>query len=369
MASHLHYEESLRRDLDRIRAKVGDMGALAAEALRGCLRALAERNRQIAYSVILRDQRIDDLEKQIDRLCLEFLVRQQPVGAHLRLAYVTMKINLELERVGDYAESIARHVLALSDLGFPGPLERVGQIGALAIPMIEQAIAAYQREDAQIARSTIEAEDTVDKLRFQLNSDLVRLEQERKIPIEALTAFMTIVNRFERVADQAKSICQQVQYLCTGEYSVHKDADVYRVLFVDEHGSCRSPLAEAIGRSLKQSRFIFTSAGLDPRELVDSAAAFFASGKGIDMSRQKPLGVHQVPHLDHYQIIIALAEEARKVFPAPPTKTVCLDWSLKDPSRVSGSPEAINAAYEEAYGFLKAHIHDLVEAVLGDHIR
>ena len=78
------------------------------------MQALAESNRQLAYSVIVRDQRIDELEKEIDRLCLEFIVRQQPVAGTLRFAYAAIKINSELERVGDYAESMARQILMLS---------------------------------------------------------------------------------------------------------------------------------------------------------------------------------------------------------------------------------------------------------------
>ena len=114
MATRL--EESLERDIDRIRQQVLEMSALAERALRDCVEALTDGNRQRAYAVILRDQYIDEKEKEIDRLCLEFLVRQQPVGVHLRLAYSTIKINLELERVGDYAESIARQLLRLSSL-------------------------------------------------------------------------------------------------------------------------------------------------------------------------------------------------------------------------------------------------------------
>src|SRR4030095_8282019 len=106
-----HYEESLQRDIDRIRARIREMAALCDKALKDCLTALRARNRQIAYSVILGDKRIDELEKEVDRLCLEFLVRQQPVASPLRFAYSTIRINLELERVGDYAGSIARQAV------------------------------------------------------------------------------------------------------------------------------------------------------------------------------------------------------------------------------------------------------------------
>ncbi|MBI1839415.1 MAG: hypothetical protein HYR88_00990, partial [Verrucomicrobia bacterium] len=84
-----HYEQSMQRDVDRIQGKVSEMAALAEGALEACLKGLLDRNRQIAYSIILRDRRIDELEKEIDRLCLEFIVRQQPVARPLRFAYVT----------------------------------------------------------------------------------------------------------------------------------------------------------------------------------------------------------------------------------------------------------------------------------------
>src|SRR2546425_10500922 len=100
------------------------MAGLAERSLRSSLQALVERNRQLAYAIILRDQYIDEMEKEIDRLCLEFLVRQQPVALHLRFAYATIKINLELERIGDYAESIARQVLKISALEPPPSFDK-----------------------------------------------------------------------------------------------------------------------------------------------------------------------------------------------------------------------------------------------------
>jgi phosphate transport system protein len=129
MASH--FEESLQRDINRIRAKVQEMCNLAERALRDGLAALRDKNRTLAYSVILRDQQIDELEKEVDRLCLEFLVRQQPVAGPLRLAYATIRINLELERVGDYAEAIARQVLTFASMArVSGPCATPTNYGA-----------------------------------------------------------------------------------------------------------------------------------------------------------------------------------------------------------------------------------------------
>ena len=360
-----HFEETLQRDTDRIRRKVREMAGLCGMALEGCLAALGEKNRQLAYSVIIRDQRIDELEKEIDRLCLDFIVRQQPVAGTLRFAYVTININTELERVGDYAESMARQILALSAIDVDVPIQRYREIADLSIPMFHGAVEAFLTQDTALARKTMEAEVRVDRLRHALNADVIKLNQEQKIPLEAVSPLMTIVNRLERVADQAKSICQETLYMCTGEYVKHSGSEVIRVLFVDEHNHCRSPMAEAIGAALKQPKFVFTSAGLDRRP-IDARTVEFLAARGIDISHHVSKAVDQVPYFDHYQVMVSLAKEAQRVFPPPPTKAVVLDWSIPDPSRIEGSPEIVQAAYAEAFEFLKAHVQDLVEAVLGD---
>jgi phosphate transport system protein len=360
-----HYEETLQRDIDRIRRKVTEMGGLAERALKRCMRALGERNRQLAYSVILRDQRIDELEKEIDRLCLEFIVCQQPVAGTLRFAYATIKINLELERVGDYAESIARQILAICGTDVTFPQDRLAEIANLAIPMLHDAVSAFVNRDPALARKAMQAEEAVDTLRHKTSAELVEALQKGTLPVEALMPLMNIVNRFERVADQAMSICQEALYAYTGEYTKHPGTDVFRVLFVDQRNSCRSQMAEGIGNALGQPKFVFASAGLEPQRINQATIAFLRD-KGIDITRQSPRSVDQVPNFEHYQVIVALSDEARRVFPNPPTKVVCLDWSTPDPSLVQGSAEEVRAAYEETYRFLHSHLRDLVEAILGD---
>ncbi len=361
-----HYEETLHRDIERIRGNLAHMAELAASALEACLRGLIERNRQIAYSIILRDQRIDALEKEIDRLCLEFMVRQQPAGKHLRFAYVTIKINQEIERIGDYAESIARQILKLASINCPVPLDRYREIAGLTIPMFKDAVQAYLAEDAGLARRIQSVEEEVDGLKSVINAELVQLEKRGEIPLEALTPLMTIARRFERVTDQAKNICEETLYMVTGEYQKHADGGVWRVLFIDQHHSCRSQMAEGIAASLNQPGFLFASAGIEPRP-VDPGAISFLNEKNIDISRAATRSIESVPNLEHYQIVIALAPEAKRVFPARP-RSVCLDWSIADPSRTQGSPEEVKKSYEEAYQQLHMQIQDLVEGILGDKI-
>jgi phosphate transport system protein len=294
-------EESLERDIERIRQQVLEMSSLAERALKDCVAALNEGNRQQAYAVILRDQYIDEKEKEIDRLCLEFLVRQQPVGLHLRLAYSTIKINLELERVGDYAESVARQILRLSSMPSPPDSlrERLVEMANLAIPMLHDSIDGFVQQDPTLARGVILAEPAVDALLGKLNAEVVEALRAQTIIPEMAEPLVTIGRRFERVADQARNVCMETLYICTGEYAKHPGAETFRVLFVGEHNACRSQMAEAIAQSLGQFKFVFSSAGLDPSS-VDSRTVAFMKEKGVDLFCAAPKAIHQVFNLDHY---------------------------------------------------------------------
>ncbi|MCG3119431.1 MAG: Protein ArsC [bacterium] len=360
-----HFEESLQRGIDLIRSKVIEMGSLAERAMQGALQALVERNRQVAYSVILRDQYIDELEKELDRLCLEFLVRQQPVGAHLRFVFATIKINNELERIGDYAESVARHFLRINALEPQPAYDKFVEIANMSIPMLRNAVKAFIDQNAELARATTALEDKVDGIRNAIHEDLVRLREEGNLPLGMLGPLMIIASRFERVADQACNICEEVLFMCSGEYIKHKGGEVLRVLFVDDGNSCVSQMAEGIANALNQSKFVFSSAGVSPRP-IDPRTARFMTDKGIDISRQTSKYLNQVPNLDHYQVVIALSKNAEVAFPQPPTKTVSIDWRIEEPSKITGTAEEVRAAYEQAFKFLETHIRDLVGAILGD---
>ena len=366
MSSRL--EETLRRDIEEIRSRVIKMGRMVESALRASLHAFTETDRQLAYSVILRDRYIDELEKELDRLCQEFLVRQQPAAGHLRFVYAVIKINNELERIGDYAESIARHFLTLSSIDPQPSYEKIVEIAHQSIPMLRNAMQAFAEQNPELAEATMEMEDKVDRVRWLVTNEFSQLWGESKLPSEAFSCLMIIANRFERVADRACNICEEVLYMCTGEDIKHKGKEIFRVLFVDERDACRGQMAKGIGKSLAVERFKFYSAGISPRS-IDARTIQFMASKGIDISQQTSKYLNQVLDLTDYKIFVSLCKEAEAAFPPPPTKMINITWEIEDPSRVKGSEEEIEGAYEKTYRILESHIRDLVEAVLGNDIK
>jgi phosphate transport system protein len=360
------FEETLRRDIESIRTNVSEMGALAERALAQSLQALVHRDRQAAYSVILRDQYIDEKETELDRLCLEFLVRQQPVAGPLRFVFTTIKLNKELERIGDYAESIARQVLGIASIGSVPLLEQFQELGRLAIHMFHDAVQAFVNENADLARRTMAIEERADGLRSQISAGLIQMRQSDRLPLEALTPLLTVARRFERVTDQSKNICEEVLYMCTGEYTKHRGTESFRILFVDETCSALAPMAEAVANGLQIPRFHFQGAGMAPTAL-DAGVLEFLKARGLETGGLALRSLDQIPDREHYHVVVALTPRARAAFPPPPTKTVGLVWSMADPGEAESSePGRKQAVLDEAFRFLDSHVRDLAEAILGD---
>lgn len=360
-----HLEAALQRDIDIIRSKILDMARLDERALQRAMQALSTRDRQLAYSVILCDQDVDALETELDRLCLEFIIRHQPAAAHLRFVYSASKIVNELERIGDYAESMARQVLALSELSLGVPLDDFHEMAKLSVPMVHNAVRAFVDKNPDLARATMASEPLVNQARDSLNARLVAWREEERLPLEALPPLMNIARRLERVSDQATNVCEEALYFTTGQYLRHMPHDGYRVLFVDASHGCLSRMAEAIGIGLGSPRFTFMSAGVDPRP-VDPQTLRVLGDRGVDVSGQPSRTVGQVPGLDQIQVVVSLGAGGERFMPERPAKkTVGLDWRVANPADLVGTPGEVRAAYDRAWETLTAHVRDLVQAITG----
>ncbi|HUI55744.1 MAG TPA: phosphate signaling complex protein PhoU [Bryobacteraceae bacterium] len=361
-----HLEAVLQHDIDLIRAKILEMLALVEQALTRALQAFTKRDRQLAYSVILRDQDVDALDAALDQLCLEFIVRHQPAAGHLRFVYSASKIVHLLERCGDYAESVSRQVLLLSSMNYEVPVDQYQEIANLAIPMLHNAVHAFVDRNADLAGATMAVEPRVNQIRDSLNADLMDWREQGKLPLEALNPLTTVARRFERVSDQATNISEMAMYSATGQYLRHLVREDFRVLFVDQSNACLSRMARAAAETLGARRFTFESAGL-AASVVDPQTIRFLADKGVDISHQPSKTVEQVPDLDRVQVIVAVCREAENAFSAKPVKSLGLQWLVPDPSKARGTPAEVQAEYEQAYQSLANHIRDLVQAIIGDN--
>jgi len=342
------------------------MAALAEQALRASVQAFLTRNRQLAYTIILRDDAIDELETELDRLCLTFLTRQLPAAGHLRFVFATIHINRELERIGDYAGSIARQVLGLEAVEARPAPERFMELGEVAGGMVRDAVWSFLQGDAGLARRTMVLEERANLLRDQINADLRAMSEAGQLPAHALASFMTVARRLERATDQAKNLCEDVLYMCTGEFIRHRGGEGCLMVFVDQHNSCLSQMAEAMARRLRLPRFTFASAGITPRPL-DSRMAGFMAARGFDLAGQQPKGLGEVPGWERAQVVITLGGLPQAAIPGLQPKAMLFAWPLADPAASAAAPPP--DPYETAFLGLESHLRELLGAILQEPVR
>lgn len=358
----LKLEQQLQHDMDQIREKVAEMSKLVDIAISSCSKLFKKKNKQLAYSIIISDQNIDQLELELDKLCQAFLIRHQPVASILRFIYATIKINNELERIGDYAEGIARHYLNMCDIEPQPSFEQINQIAQKSLPMYRDAVKAFINNDCKLANQTMKNEDVVDEIRFKAESDLIGRHKSGDLPTEVFSQMITITSRFERIADRACNICEEVLYMCTGEQAKHDTSGPIKVLFIDKRDACRAQMATAIGNALGLKKYEFNSAGISPEE-IDAKTIDFLKEKGYDISQKKSRNLNVITNLEDYDVLIALSKPATKVFPPPPAKNIQITWEIKDPSRLKGKKKDVEAAYEKTFEFIKEHITGLIFAI------
>lgn len=358
-----HLQERMEHDREILRRRLRRMADLVIESLEDATMAIARRDRKLAYQVVLLDNRIDVMEGLIDRLCQEFLVRHLPVAGQLRFVLAVAKVNAELERIGDYAEAIARRAVTLSEIEDVPEKARLLEMARLSFQMLRQAVQFFLDSDADQAMRIFQLDRQIDQMNAELFKSLAQpAAQERDLTVRFV--LLGLLNRLERVADRACNIAEETIYVARGQVLRHVARRDIRVLFLCERNSCRSQIAEAIARQIAPTHFIFQSAGTSP-EPLDCGAQAFMAGKGIDISRQLAKSVADVGDIADFNVVVTLSHGAEAACPTLPYGSIELNWDIADPSRAEGSPAEAEAAYEAVYAELKTKIGELVEGMLG----
>jgi len=261
--THSHYEERLEADLERIRGRVIDVSERIERALEQSVTALAHMDKALANRTILGDLPINRAVMEIDRLCHGFVARHLPSAGHLRFISAVLRMNVELERIGDYAVTICRETVQLSAPIDPPLLREVERIARDSIQMFAQAVRAFAEGNAELAKATKGYADQIDRSFANVFEELVEEGQENKRSVRDLFSTLVIFNRLERVSDQVKNLCEETIFAATGET---KEPKVYRILFVDAANNCRSQMAAAIAKKAYPHSGVYSSAGLKPAD-------------------------------------------------------------------------------------------------------
>jgi phosphate transport system protein len=203
----------LDEELDGIRDRVLLMGGETETALQRAMYSLTQRDSGAAREVLDGDDRIDQMEVEIDRLCVEVLALRQPAARDLRFVISVAKITPILERIADHACNIARAALDLNDEPQLRPFVDLPRMAEVASGMLRAALDAFTSNDAAAARSIIERDDEIDELYDRTFHELIRLMAEDPSIAPRAARLLFVGKHLERVGDYVEDICELTVYM------------------------------------------------------------------------------------------------------------------------------------------------------------
>ncbi len=355
-----HYEQRLDNDLDNIRTEVHKLSSWVEEAVKNSVHALLTGNEELASATILGDGPINRKMREIDNLCHQFIAVHLPSAGHLRRISSVIRINIILERIGDYAVTISRELQQLNG-GLDENLKRGIELLAEEIQlMLNQAATSFEESNVELAKSTIAMSSQIDNMVSGLYEGL--LDEKAGGSLKEKFAVFSVYHRLERIADQAKNLCEQTVFTVTGEGKASK---VYHILFIDDDNSCLSQLAEAVARKHFPESGVYVSvAGKKPAASPADDLLEFMDTHGLDTSNVVPKANDLTPvQLNGFNVIVSLQAPVKSYIKSTPFGTTVMNWEL------AAVPEGCACSaddYEKLHRELGVRIKDMMVLLRGE---
>jgi phosphate transport system protein len=210
------------RQIGNLKEKIRRVGTVVEEAISKSISAVINRDVQLAQRVLASDDAIDRMEVEVEEECLKILALYQPVAADLRFVVAVLKINNDLERMGDLAKNIAKRVAQLEGAG---PVDLPPEIRTMAMQaeeMVRECLAAVIDADPVLARRIREQEDVVDQARQKVRKRILAGIKEHPENVEVLLRINSITKHIERIADMATNVAEDVIYMVEGDIVRHR---------------------------------------------------------------------------------------------------------------------------------------------------
>jgi phosphate transport system protein len=356
------YEERLSRDLAQIRDKVAALGDAVHKAVENAVQALLTGNRKLANHTVLGDHPINRQTREINRLCHAFLAVHLPSSGHLRVISSILRLVNELERIGDYAATIGREALQLPHMPTGLLKQEMEDMAAQASDNLSQAIAAFIRKDADLARNTMAMAAQAKSHGDLVFKELIEESAQETETIQYLFDALIIVGRLKRVSDRAKNICEETLFSVTGET---KKPKTYNILFLDENNNCQSLIAEAVARRTFPNGGQYASAGRRDDAEPHPGLLKFMESHGLVSGPLTPKKLDpDVDKVSAYDVAVSLNGPIASYLPDQPFRTVFLEWDVGGPP--DGDEMEANERYLEIYRQTTVHIRELMETLRGE---
>ena len=203
--------------LEILNEQLTRMGELCELAINRVTKALVEGSIEQAKKIMSADESIDQMEKDIERLCLKLLLQQQPVARDLRQISAALKMITDMERIGDQASDIAEIILTAGESEAVN-VKKIGDMASASARMVRDSVSAYVEKNLELARKVMEADDIVDELFENVKEEVMQMIVAGNNAGKAIDLIM-IAKYLERIGDHATNIAEWVEFSITG---IHK---------------------------------------------------------------------------------------------------------------------------------------------------
>jgi len=193
------------------------MGSIVEKQINDCIDALVTQDTKKAEKIIINDDIVDGMERDIENKAIKLIAMQQPLAIDLRNIFTTTKIVTDLERMADHAVDVAKITLRLKDEKYIKQLVNIPIMGEIVVSMIKDALDAYVAGDVENAYAVCKRDDEVDKIYNEVFKELLEIMIENQNTINQATQLLFICKWLERIADHTTNICEWTIYLVTGE--------------------------------------------------------------------------------------------------------------------------------------------------------
>ncbi|MFN0262388.1 phosphate signaling complex protein PhoU [Tepidamorphus sp. 3E244] len=216
MTEHIvtRYDNELRE----LAVLITQMGGLCEKALTDAMTSLQRQDAELAQTVRDEDDKIDDLEREVEERAIQMIARRQPMASDLREIVAAVKIAADLERIGDLAKNIAKRVIALQDQSQPKQIVRgLDHISEIALHQLKDVLDAYTGRDAVKALAVWERDSDLDAVYTSIFRELLTYMMEDPRNITLCTHLLFAAKNIERIGDHATNIAENIHYVATGE--------------------------------------------------------------------------------------------------------------------------------------------------------
>ena len=203
-------------ELKDLQGKLLEMSALVEAAIQRSIAAVLQKDSNAAAEVLKNEARINQIEIEIDEYAVKLLALQQPMAIDLRFIVAALKINTDLERMGDLAVNISERAKSLMEQPVIKPMIDMQHIAGLVQSMVRKSLDAFVARDSELARSVLASDDAVDNLRTANYHELVSFMEKDPHNIKAALDLLAISRNLERIADHSTNIAEDVLFLVKG---------------------------------------------------------------------------------------------------------------------------------------------------------